>query len=72
MEQLDKMKNNPTCSVIIAKHDPSKVYIFFLIFYKRELHHYFVNFFKVSGRSIEEILSRWLYRSVQPQSSGLV
>ena len=25
MEQLDKMKNNPTCSVIIAKHDPSKV-----------------------------------------------
>ena len=29
MEQLDKMKNNPTCSVIIAKHDPSNFKFFF-------------------------------------------
>ena len=27
-------------------------------FFKREIDHYFVNFFKVSGRSIEESLSR--------------
>ena len=48
MEQFDKMKNNPTHSVIIAKHAPCKGLNFFLTFYKKEIHHYFVNFFKVS------------------------
>ena len=47
MEQFDKMKNNLTYSVIIAH---GKGLIFFVIFYKREIN--FVNFFKVSGRSI--------------------
>ena len=50
MEQFDKMKNNLTYSVIIAYHAHGKGLIFFVIFYKREIN--FVNFFKVSGRSI--------------------
>ena len=30
--------------------------VFIYFFYRREIHYYFVNFFQVSGRSIEEIL----------------
>ena len=41
-----------------SKHAHGKGLNFFLIFYKREIYHYFVNFFKVSSRSIKEILSR--------------
>ena len=67
-EHFDKVENKPKYSVIIAKHAHGKGLHFLLIFCKREIYHYFVNFFKVSGRSIEEILSRWSYRSVQPQS----
>ena len=32
------------------------VFIYVFRSLKSEIHHYFVNFFKVSGRSIEEIL----------------
>ena len=59
MEYFDQVKNNPTYSIIIAKHAHGKVwncfFIYILIFLKSEIHHYLVNLFKVSGRSIEEI-----------------
>ena len=58
MEHFDEMKNNPKNSAIIAKHAHGKGLIFFSNFYKKEIRHYFVNFIKVSGRSMEEILSR--------------
>ena len=32
------------------------LFIYFFTFLKREIHHYFFSFFKVSGRSIEEML----------------
>ena len=54
-----KRKLEQTYSDIIAKHVNGKVWNFFskfIIFLKREIIHYFVNFFKVSGRSIEESL----------------
>ena len=57
-EHFDEEENKPKYSVIITKHAHGKDLNFFLICYKREIHHYFLNFFKVSGRSIEEILSR--------------
>ena len=54
---LWKVKNNAIYSIIIAKHTHGKVWnCFHLFFYRREIHYYFMNFFKVSGRSIEEIL----------------
>ena len=31
-------------------------FIYIFTFLKSEIHHYFVNFFKVSGRSVEEML----------------
>ena len=57
MEYFDQVKNNPTYSIIIAKHAHGKVWNCFLsiFFLKSEIHHYFVNLFKVSRRSIEEI-----------------
>ena len=59
MEYFDQVKNNQTYCIIIAKHAHGKVWncFFFYIskFLKSEIHHYFVNLFKVSGRSIEEI-----------------
>ena len=54
-----KRKIQQTYSDIIAKHANGKVWNFFskfVIFRKREIIPYFVNFFKVSGRSIEESL----------------
>ena len=64
---LMKRKIEQTYSDIIAKHANGRVWNFFskfIIFLKREIIHYFVNFFKVSGRSIEEILiSTLLYIS---------
>ena len=42
MKYFNQVKNNPTYSIVIT-------------FLKSEIHHYFVNLFKVSGRSIEEI-----------------
>ena len=58
MEHFDEIKNNPTYSANTSKHAHGKVWNIFLIFtfLKREIHHLLVNFFKVSGRSIEEIL----------------
>ena len=60
MEYFDQVKNNPTYSIIIAKHDHGKVwncffFIYIRTFLKGEIQHYLVNLFKVSGRSIEEI-----------------
>ena len=60
MEYFEQvMKNNQTYSIIIAKHAHGKVwnciFIYIFKFLKSEIHHYFVNLFKVSGRSIEEI-----------------
>ena len=59
MEYFEQVKNNQTYSIIIAKHAHGKVWNCFFIyifkFLKSEIHHYFVNLFKVSGRSIEEI-----------------
>ena len=54
-----KRKIDQTYSAIVAKNANGKVWNFFpkfAIFLKREIIHYFVNFFKVSGRSIEESL----------------
>ena len=54
-----KRKIDQTYSTIVAKHAYGKVCNFFskfIIFLKRDIIHYFVNFFKVSGRSIEESL----------------
>ena len=54
-----KRKIEQTYSDIIPKHANGRVWNFFsksIIFLKREIIHYFVNFFKVSGRSIEESL----------------
>ena len=55
-----KRKIDQTYSAIVdAKHANGKVWNFFpkfVIFLKREIIHYFVNFFKVFGRSIEESL----------------
>ena len=54
-----KRKIDQTYSTIVAKHANGKVWNFFpkiVIFLKREIIHYFVNFFKVFGRSIEESL----------------
>ena len=60
MEYFDQVKNNPTYSIItIAKHAHGKVwncfFIYIFTFLKSEIPHYFVNLFKFSGRSIEEI-----------------
>ena len=59
MEYFDQVKNNQTYSIIIAKHAHGKVWNCFFIhilkFLKSEIYYYFVNLFKVSGRSIEEI-----------------
>ena len=59
MEYFEQVKNNQTYSIIIAKHAHGKVWNCFFIyifkFLKIEIHHYFVNLFKVSGRSIKEI-----------------
>ena len=59
MEYFDQVKNDPTYSINIAKHAHGKVlncfFIYIFTFLKSEIHHYFVNLFKVSGRSIEEI-----------------
>ena len=53
MDYFDEMKKRSTYSAIIAKHAYGKVWNFFL---RRGIVHYFVNFFKVSGLSIGEIL----------------
>ena len=67
MDYFDEMKNRSTYSAIIAKHAYGKVWNFFLNllhFSRNFIIHDFVNFFKVSGRSIEEILiSTLLYIS---------
>ena len=59
MEYFEQVKNNQTYSIIIAKHAHGKVwnciFVYIFKFLKREIHHYFVNLFKVSGCSIEEI-----------------
>ena len=59
MEYFDQVKYNQTYSIITAKHGRGKVWnCFFAYIFKflnSEIHHYFVNLFKVSGRSIEEI-----------------
>ena len=41
MEHFDRAKNNPTYSIIIAKHAHGKGWNFFLFFYKGEIRHYF-------------------------------
>ena len=54
-----KRKIDQIYSAIVAKHANGKVWHFFpkfVIFLKREIIHYFVNFFKVFGQSIEESL----------------
>ena len=64
MDYFHKVKNNPKYPAIIAKHTYCKTYLWqslklfstFITFLKREIIHYFVIIFKVSGRSIEEIL----------------
>ena len=67
MDYFDEMKNRSTYSAIIAKYAYGKVWKLFskfIAFLKRGIIHYFVNFFKVSGRSIEEVLiSTLLYIS---------
>ena len=59
MEYFDQVKYNQTYSIITAKHGHGQVWNCFFIyifkFLNSEIHHYFVNLFKVSGRSIEEI-----------------
>ena len=59
MGYFDQVKNNQKHSIIIAKHAHGKArkcfFIYIFKFLKSEIHHYFVNLFKVSGRSIEEI-----------------
>ena len=61
MEYFDQVKNNSTYSIIIiAEHAHGIIwncffFIYIFTFLKSEIHHYFVNLFKVSGRSIEEI-----------------
>ena len=60
MEYFDQVNDNQTYSIITAKHGHGKVWNCFFIyifkFLNGEIRHYFVNLFKVSGRSIEEIL----------------
>ena len=56
-----------------SKHAHGKGLIFFLIFYKREIYHYFVNFSKVSGRSIKENSEQMIIsQCAAPVSGGLV
>ena len=57
MEYFDEVKNNAIYSIFFAKHTHGKVWdCFHLFFLQEKIHYYFVNFFQVSGRSIEEIL----------------
>ena len=42
-DEVENKENKPKYSVIIAKHAHGKGLNFFLLFYKRETYHYFVN-----------------------------
>ena len=55
MENFGEIKIKPTYCAKRSKHRDGKLSSIFIIFLMREIHRYFVNFFKVSGRSIKEI-----------------